>query len=83
MSLALTSKVLFGLMRPPYNIMTPCGVLFSMEGALHVSIDNNDATWSGHFKLQISIVRDCIKAGESSSSEQCVITTAEGDDVKD
>ena len=58
-------------------------MLFSTEGALHISIDCDNAMWSGHFKLQISIVRECIKAGESSSFEQCVITTSEGDDVED
>ena len=58
-------------------------MLFSMEGALHVTIDCNNATRSRHFKLQVSIVRDCIKAGESSSSEQCMVATAERDDVED
>ena len=58
-------------------------MLFSTEGAFHISICYNDAAWSGHLKLQIGIVRDYIKARESSSSEQCVITTAEGDDVED
>jgi uncharacterized membrane protein YfcA len=38
--------------------------------------------WSRHFELQISIVRDRIKAGEGRSSEQCMITTAKRDDVK-
>ena len=59
------------------------GVFFSMEGVLHISVDYNNAMWLGHIKLQISIVQDCIKAGESSSSEKCVITTAKGDDVED
>ena len=54
----------------------------STEGALHISIYCDDATWSRHFELQISIVRDCIKAGESSSSKQCMITTAKRDDVE-
>ena len=58
-------------------------MFFSTEGALHISIDCNNATGSRHLKLHISIVRDCIKAGESSSSEQCVIATAERDYVED
>ena len=28
-------------------------------------------------------MRDCIEAGEGGPSEQCVITTTEGDDVED
>lgn len=58
-------------------------MLFSSEGALHVSIDANDAPRSEHFKLQISIVRDRIEAGESGSSEQCVIATTKRDNIKD
>ena len=48
-----------------------------------MSIDSDDATLSGHFKLQISIVQDCIKAGKSGLSEQCMIATWERDDVED
>ena len=42
-------------------------MLFGTEGALHISIDCDDAMWSGHFELQISIVQDCIEAGERPS----------------
>ena len=58
-------------------------MLLSIKGALHIPIYCDDATRSRHFELQISIVQDCIKAGESSLFEQCMITTAEGDDVED
>ena len=58
-------------------------MIFCTEGALHVSIDYNNATGSRHLKLQISIMRDCIEAGEGGMSEQCMITTAERDDVED
>ena len=58
-------------------------MLFSAEGALHVSIDCYDAAWSGHLELEISIVRHRIESSECGSSEQCVIATAEGDDIKD
>ena len=53
------------------------------EGALHVSIDYYNAVWSRHLELQICVVRDCIEMGESSSSEQCMIATMEGDHVED
>ena len=59
------------------------GMLLSTKGALHVSFDCNDATWTGHLELQIGVVWDRVEAGESSSSEQCVIAAMEGDDVED
>ena len=59
------------------------GVFFSTEGALHISIDCNNTARSRHLNLQISIVWDCIEVGKGSLSEQCVITTAERDDVED
>ena len=58
-------------------------MFFGTEGALDISIDCNKLTRSRHLKLQISIVQDCIKVGESSLSEQCVITTVERDDIED
>ena len=58
-------------------------MLLGTEGALKIPIYCDDATRSRHFELKIGIVRDCIKAGESSSSEQCMITTAKRDDVED
>ena len=45
------------------------------------SIDCYNAAWSGH--LEIGIVWACIEASERGSSEQCVVATAEGDDVED
>ena len=58
-------------------------MFFSTEGALRVSIDCYDPAWSGHLELEISIVWNCIKSSECGSSEQCVIATAEGDDIED
>ncbi len=58
-------------------------VLLRTEGALRVSIDCYDAAWSGHLELEISIVRHRIELGKRSSSEQRVIATAKGDDIKD
>ena len=54
-----------------------------MEGALRVSIDSYDTTWSGHLELEISIVWHRIESSECGSSEQCVIATMEGDDIED
>ena len=48
-----------------------------------ITIDYNNATRSRHFELQVSIVRDCVEAHEGSSSEQCMVATAERDDVED
>ena len=58
-------------------------MLLSMEGALHVSIDCDNDAWSGHFKLQRSIVRHRIEFGKCGSSEQGVIAVAEWDYVED
>ena len=59
------------------------GVLLSTEGALHVSIDCYDTAWTGHLEFEIGIVWYCIESSKCSSSEQCVIATAEGDDIED
>ena len=58
-------------------------MLLSMEGALHVSIDCYDTAWSGHLKLEISIVWHRIESSKCGSSEQCVIATSEGYDIED
>ena len=66
-----------------YFCCQSCGVLLGMEGALRVSIDCYDTAWSGHLEFEISIVWHRIESGKCSSSKQCVIATAEGDDVED
>ena len=58
-------------------------MLLCSEGALHISIDCYDAAWTGHLELEISIVQHHIESGKRSSSEQCMIATAEGDDIED
>ena len=58
-------------------------MLLSTEGAFHVSIDCNDATWTEHLELQIGVMWDRIEVSKSGSSEQCVIAATEGDDVED
>ena len=59
------------------------GVLLGTEGAFRVSIDCYDTAWSGHLEHKISIVRHHIESGKRSSSEQCMIATAEWDYVED
>ena len=58
------------------------GVLLGTEGAFRISIDCYDATWSGHLELEICVVRHRIESSKCGSSEQCVIATAEGDDIE-
>ena len=57
-------------------------MLLGTEGAFHVSIDCYDTAWSGHLEFEIGIVRHRIEASKCGLSEQCVIATAEGDDVE-
>ena len=58
-------------------------MLFGTEGASRVSVDCYDTAWPGHLELEISIVWHRIESSECGSSEQCVIATAEGDDIED
>ena len=58
-------------------------MLFCTEGAFCISVDRYDAARTGHLELEISIVWYCIESRERSLSEQCVIATAEGDDIED
>ena len=58
------------------------GVLLGTEGALRISIDCYDTARSGHLELKVGIVGHRIATSKCGSSEQCVITTAEGDDVE-
>ena len=58
-------------------------MLFCTEGVFHISVDRDDAAWTGHLELDISIVWHCIESRECGSSEQCMIAAAKGDDVED
>ena len=58
-------------------------MLLSTEGALHVSINCYDTARTGHLGLKVRIVRHCIESSKCSSSEQCMITTVEGDNIED
>ena len=58
-------------------------VLLRSEGAFGVSIDRNYSSRAWHLELKVWVVLYRIELGECSSSEQCMIATAEGDDVED
>ena len=58
-------------------------MLLGAEGAFRVSINCYDVVWSGHLELEISIVWHRIESSKCGSSQQCVIATAEGDDIED
>ena len=58
-------------------------MLFGMERPFSFAINYYDAVWTGHLKLKISVVWHRVESSECGSSKQCVITTAEGDDVED
>ena len=50
---------------------------------LCVSANSYDATWTRHLKFKAGVVQYCVKASEGHSSEQCMITAAEGSDVEE
>ena len=58
-------------------------MLLCMEGTFRVSIDYNDAAWTGHLELEISIMWHRVGSRKRGSSEQCVVAVAEGDDIDD
>ena len=58
-------------------------MLLSTEGAFRVSINCYDAAWPGHLELEVSIMRHRIESSKCGSSQQCVIATAEGNDIED
>ena len=58
-------------------------VLFCTERVFRISVDRDDATWTGHLELEISIVWHRIESSECGSSKQCMIAAAKGDDIED
>ena len=59
------------------------GVFLGAEGALRISVDRYYTAWSGHLELEVGVVRHRIESSECSTSKQCMIATAEGDNVED
>ena len=58
-------------------------MLFRTEGAACVSIDRDYSSRAWHLELEVCIVWHRIESCECGSSEQCVVTTAERDDIED
>ena len=58
-------------------------VLLRTERAFCVSINCYNPARSWHFELEVCIMRYRIESSKCGSPEQCVIATAEGDDIKD
>ena len=58
-------------------------MLFCSKGAVHISIDSDDLARSSHLELEICVMWYRIESSECGSSEQCVVTTAERDDIED
>ena len=58
-------------------------VLLYSERALCVSIDNNNSARSWHLELEVCIMWYRIESSKCGSPEQCMITTAERDYIKD
>ena len=59
------------------------GVLLTAKGALCISVDRYYTAWSGHLELEVGVMQHRAKSRKCGSSEQCMIATAEGDDIED
>ena len=53
-------------------------MLLCSEGTFCVSIYCNEAAWTGHLELEISIMWHHVESSKRGSSEQCVVAAAEG-----
>ena len=60
-----------------------CSVFLCTERAVHIPIDCYDPARAWHLELEVCIVWYRIESSERGSSKQCVITTAERDDIED
>ena len=58
-------------------------MLLRSERAFGVSIDRDYSSRAWHLEPEVCIVRHRIELGKCGSPEQCVIATAEGDDIED
>ena len=58
-------------------------MLLHSERAFGVSADRDYSSRAWHLELEVRVVRNRIEFSECSSSEHCMITTAERDDIKD
>ena len=58
-------------------------MFFCRERAVHISVDCYDPARAWHLELEVCIVWYRIESSECGSSEQCVVTTTERDDIED
>ena len=56
--------------------------IFGAQGALNISIYCDDAAWTGHLELEGCIMRYCVKAGESFTSQELTFHTLKMPDPK-
>ena len=66
-----------------YFLCEGCSMLFCTERAVHVFVYCYDPTQTWHLELEVCIMWYRIESSECDSSEQCVVTTMERDDIKD
>ena len=59
------------------------GVFLGTEGVLRISVDRYYTAWSRHLELEVGVVRHRVEFSECGLSKQCMITTAERDDIED
>ena len=58
-------------------------MFFCSKGAVHISVESDDPMRSWHLELEVCIMWYRIESSECGSSEQCMVATAERDDVED
>ena len=58
-------------------------MFFCTERAVHIPVDCYDPARAWHLELEVCIVWYHIESSECGSSEQCVVATAEWDDIED
>ena len=58
-------------------------MLFYSKGVVNISINSDDPARSWHLELEVCIMWYRIESSECGSSEQCMVATAERDDVED
>ena len=58
-------------------------VFLCTERAVHISVDCYDHARAWHLELEVCVVWYRIESSKCGSSEQCVVTTTEKDDIED
>ena len=58
-------------------------MFFCTERAVHIPVDCYDPARAWHLELEVCVVWYRIESSKCVSSKQCVVSTAERDDVED